>query len=284
MGLGGYLTWTAAAREIRKVTGTSVKLFPVEQLPNGFLKLIKSEVFINNPDILMSDGYEYENNQIILPLVLNNPNANYCKVDTPEKVIHRYDSHIIEQICECYGIKDPDLRCVVNLTIEEETFGKDFHEAILYGERFIVIEPFSKDNYTQNRSYPFEKWQRIVDEISKDIKVVQVGNSGKVLNNIVDLTNETTFREAIALIGRADLFLSPESGLVHGATAVDTKSLVVITGYQDERMVAYPQNINVNISSHGPCGLKVNCPECESDANLHDHQEIVKIIREELCL
>ena len=40
MGLGGYLTWTAAAREIRKKTGKNVKLMPVEQHGN-FYKFIK---------------------------------------------------------------------------------------------------------------------------------------------------------------------------------------------------------------------------------------------------
>jgi len=282
VGLGGYLTWTAVAREIRKIAGEGVKLLPVEQHQNGFLKLIKSEVFKNNPDFLMHNGLEYEHNQLILPLVLNNPNANYCKSDSAERAIHRGDIHIIEQICECYGIRDPTLKCVVNLTVEEETFGRDFHGAILHDERFIVIEPFSKDNYTHNRSYPLEKWQKIVNEISKDIKVVQVGNEGNALKNVVDLTGQTTFREAIALIGRSELFLASESGLVHGATSVDTKSVVIITGYQDERMIAYPQNINVNISSHGPCGLKVKCSQCASDASLHNHQDIIDLIRKEL--
>jgi ADP-heptose:LPS heptosyltransferase len=80
------------------------------------------------------------------------------------------------------------------------------------------------------------------------------------------------------------MFLATESGLVHAATAVDTKSLVIITGYQSEKMVAYPQNINVNISSHGPCGLKIECPECKKDAENHNPKDIVKIVLDELCL
>jgi hypothetical protein len=49
-------------------------------------------------------------------------------------------------------------------------------------------------------------------------------------------------------------------------------------------MVAYPQNINLNISTHGPCGLKVECPECKSDAENHDWTEICDIVKERLCL
>ena len=118
----------------------------------------------------------------------------------------------------------------------------------------------------------------------ENIKIVQLGNNKKVLKNVIDLTGETTFREAISLIGRSSLFIAPESGLVHGATAVDTKSVVIITGYQDKRMVAYPQNINIDISSHGPCGLKVECSDCKNDANNHDWEEIVSHIKKEICL
>ena len=140
-------------------------------------------------------------------------------------------------------------------------------------------------DYTPNREYPFEKWQKIVDELSDKIQFVQVGmpdSNLRLLNNVVDMRGKTSFRTAALLIGRSRLFLSSEGGLVHAATAVDTPSVVVITGYQDEKMVAYPQNINVNISNHGPCGLKVPCDECKADRDVHDHQEIVDIIKDKI--
>ena len=133
--------------------------------------------------------------------------------------------------------------------------------------------------------YPLEKWQLIVNELYNRIKIVQVGNPGvPILNNVVNLTGGTSFREAIAVIERSKLFLATEGGLVHASTAVDTKSVVIITGYQSEKMVAYPQNINVNISSHGPCGLKNECQKCKKDAENHTWQEIVEVIEKELCL
>ena len=65
MGLGGYLTWTAAAREIRKVTGKNVKMFPVEQHGN-FLKLIKSPSFYNNSDFFQGEN---EEDTFLFPLI-----------------------------------------------------------------------------------------------------------------------------------------------------------------------------------------------------------------------
>ena len=202
MGLGGYLTWTAAAREIIKVAGDNVKMLPVEQHGN-FLKFIKSPVFYENSDFFTGDNVN--ESQLLLPLILNNPSANYCKNDTNQKAFHRYDKHIIEQICECYGIQNPDLKCIVTLNNAEKSWAEDYHNNVLNGEKYITIEPFSKDNYTPNRQYPFKKWQSIVDELHNKIKIVQVGNPGvPVLNNVVSLTGVTSFRQAIAVIKDAE--------------------------------------------------------------------------------
>ena len=291
MGLGGYLTWTAVAREIRKKYGENIRLMPVEK--NGdFFKFIEKnkEMFESNDDFCMSYKNAAKNNWQILPLVLNNPNANYCIKDTHEKAFHRTDKHIIEQICELYGIQNPELKCKIKPKSSEFWFETKLAECFNLSKNedpppFITIEPHSKTNYTQNRSYPFEKWQNIVNELKDNIRFVQVGIEGsRVLDGVIDWTGKTSFANTAAMIGYSKLFLSSEGGLVHAATSFDTKSVVIITGYQSAKMVAYPQNINVDISSHGPCGLKIKCDECFKDAQLHNWKDIVTIIKKELCL
>ena len=280
MGLGGLLTWTAAAREIVK-SGKSNKVLPCEIHGGQYIKIIENEVWKNNPYITMD--YEDCRSGKAIPLQLNNPTTNYCKEDTPRKASHRYDKHIIEQICEHYGIQEPELRCELFFTEEEKR--KVHNLASKLDNNFITIEPESKNNYTPNRTYPFKKWQSIVDILSKEIQVVQIGNpSSRILNNVTNLAGKTTFREAALLIGESKIFISTEGGLSHAATTTNTPSLVIITGYQHENMVAYPQNINLNISTHGPCGLKVECPECKSDAENHDWAEVCNIVKEHLCL
>ena len=112
--------------------------------------------------------------------------------------------------------------------------------------------------------------------------MVQLGTGEKVLNNVVNVTRQTSFITAAGIIGRSKLFLSAEGGLVHAATAVNTKSLVILTGYQSQKMVAYPQNINIDISNHGPCGLKRECLQCKHDTENHDWREIVKKVKENI--
>jgi ADP-heptose:LPS heptosyltransferase len=274
VGLGGYLAWTAVAREVANKLSEGLKVLPCEGDGKNVNKLLRSPVFENNPYIYKNgDGDE------AFPLFLNNPQANYCKNDTPIKAYHRGDKHIIEQMCEFYGIENPELRCELYFTNAE----KERVNKLLEGleSKFITIEPYSKMNYTKNRSYPLENWQNIVEALKDKVQIVQLGtHAGPLLKNVVDYRGLTSFREATILIGHSELFLSTEGGLVHAATAVDTPSVVIITGYQDERMVAYPQNININIANHGPCGLKVECPECVEDASNHDEKEIIDKVLE----
>lgn len=282
MGLGGYLAWTAVAREVIKRTGSNTKILPVESHGN-FIKIIDSEIFRHNDDFCSDFKEASSKGLFLLPMILNNPQANYCKKDTPTKAVHRKDKHIIAQYCEVYGIEDPVLRCY--LSTDLDCWNEKKVLEFIGTDKYVVIEPNSKVNYTPNRSYPFEKWQKIVNSLKDDITFVQVGvKNSIVLDNVIDLTGKTSFRDTVKVIQLSSLFVSAEGGLVHAATAVDTKSIVIITGYQSEKMVAYPQNININISNHEVCGLKIKCEKCQEDAENHNFKDIVTLIKNEICL
>jgi ADP-heptose:LPS heptosyltransferase len=276
MGFGGMLTWTAAIREVYKHNNLEKKMAKVlpcdyDQYGN-YKKTVMDELFLNNPYIYNEDSEQV----FYFPLSLQE--TNYCKEDYPDRAVHRPDKHIIEQICEYHGIVNPELRCDLFFGAGEMEKAEILLENV--SADFLVIEPYSNREYTANRSYPFEKWQKVVDSLSGDIEIVQVGIDKKqLLNNVTDLIGKTTFREAACLIGYSEMLLSTESGLVHAATAVDTTALSIVTGYQDPRMVNYPQNINLYIGTHGPCGWKVPCVACREDAERHDESEIIDSVR-----
>ena len=268
--------WTAVGREISK--RTNLKVLPIES-HGSVIKLINSSIFQNNPYFVQS-GDHFDT---VFPMILNNPDTNYCKNDTPEKATHRYDKHIISQICEVYGIQNPEIRCELYLSEPEKIFLDDFR--LSFGnEKYIAIEPHTKDEYTVNKTYPFEKWQYVVDEISKHIKVVQIGQkTDRILKGCTDLTGTTSFREAAAIISDSELFIGPEGGLMHAANAVDKCSIIVITGFIHPRMTCYPKNTNIWIGNkHGPCGLKTRCNKCSEECKNHDPNVIIEKIKEKL--
>ena len=278
MGLGGYLTWTALAREVfERNSGT--KVIPLEA-HGRLIKIIKSPAFKNNPHIVQSIE---AGDQLALPIVLNNPATNYCLKDTPEKAFHKSDRHIIETVCEGYGIDNPTIQCEIFLSQEELDLADNILLQNGIGEDFIVIEPFSNDNYTPNRKYPFEKWQYVVDKLSKRYRqtVVQVGTPGSpILKNVTSLVGKTDFRSVAAVIKKAKMLLASEGGLAHVASAVKTNAVIVVTGYQSLEMVRYPALNYIVISKHGPCGLKIECQDCKKDAESHPPRQISALVRD----
>ena len=172
MGLGGYLTWSACGREIYQKYG--IKMIPIEvhmgqsaagdKLP--LTRLIKSEVFRNNPYVSQDFSDEHG-----LQVRLNGESANYVLQDDFHKVVHRDSKHIIETICEPVGIDNPTLKCDIFLDDNE----KDNISSHLKNlpEKFIVVEPHSNLDFTLSRSYPFEKWQKIVDDL-KELSLIHI--------------------------------------------------------------------------------------------------------------
>ena len=241
MGLGGHLTWTAVARELyTKLDNEDVKILPCEMQGNTITRIIQSEILKNNPYFITNF------NKKVFPLQLNNPNTNYCKFDSPERCVQRCDKHCIEQICEFYGIENPELRCELYFSDDELERINQLTERL--DKEFIVIEPHAKSDYTPNKAYAFQKWQNVANELKKHIQVVQISPPGKkILNDVVSLVGETTFREAAGVIGKSKMFLSTEGGLMHASTAVDTTALIVMTGYQSPVLWSYPKNINLYI-------------------------------------
>jgi len=278
MGLGGYLTWTAVAREICKAANVR-KVFPFEQ--HGMLvKTIKTSIFENNPFIQQ----EYESDVIAFPMQLNNHATNYCKKDTSEKAVHRHDKHIIEQICEFYGIKNPKLKCELYLNEQENKFTNQLLSLFNLKDNFLVIEPQSNDEYTVNKLYSIQKWQTVVDSLVKEGQtIVQVGRptTSNKLSNVIDLTGKTSFREAASIISKSKLFISSEGGLMHAANAVGARSVILFTGFIHPTMTGYPENKNIWIGKdHGPCGMKVFCNNCKKNVENHDPLEIVQAVKE----
>ena len=275
MGLGGHLTWSAAIREISN--RHNVPVHPCEIDMNGnYYKTVESDIFLHNPYItheVSNDGVYY--------LPMNIPDTNYCKEDYPDRCVQRSDKHAIEQICEYHNIFDPELKCDLFFHDNEYNNAENLLDDI--SDLFFVIEPYSNREYTVNRSYPFDKWQTIVNAIHKEVEVVQVGiHADHVLDNVTSLVGKTTFREAACLIGYSELMIGAEGGLIHASTAVETKALSIVSGYEDPKLWNYPQNINVYIGTHGPCGWKIPCDECKADAENHDENEIINLIMKEI--
>ena len=274
MGLGGHMMWTAVAREIVEHHKKEQGDFKI--IPTSGTNIINSEVFKNNPYFTEDESTNH------FKMNLSNSQTNYCIKEENGKAHHRYDKHIIEQACEYYGINNPKLKCELYFTDKE--INNINH--LLPKDDFITIEPHSKIDYSPNNAYPFNKWQNVIDKFP-NINFVQIGVSGKsVLNNAIDLTGKMSYREACYCIKKSKLFLGTVGGLMHGANAVNTKSIIVVTPYQHPRMACYDDNINIRIGGDQEFekygGLLNSNEELNKLVLSHDENEIIKKLKEYL--
>ena len=277
MGFGGNLMWTAVFREIwKRENNPELKLLITS---NGNIR--KDDLWINNPYITYNPNYK--------PIKL----IDLSKLDKlghgtliPQKSNHIYDTyldnkHIIQNRCSFFGIQDPDLKCDLFFTNSEI---KKIESLVKKLPKFICIEPHSKNTYTKNKFYPFDKWQKIRKSI-KDIMVIQVGVSGKkILDNVFDLTGKLTFRETALLLKYSSLFIGVEGGLGHCCNAVECPAILIVPSIFKPNLTSYPENINIWLGTkeHFGCGMKLKCEKCHTIINNHDEYIIIEKILERL--
>ena len=263
MGYGGLLMWTAVFRELKKRNKDKKIVFATK--PNIKDKILRkkfsegkwSVIFDNNPDISHPDSIGKNDDIIIVDF--NNKDSHYWHETTDEKQIFKTEGHAIEIACKVYGISNPDIKCELYLTDKEEETAERI--ASRYGE-FIVVEPNAKDEFTVNKSWDIENWQKVVDGLKDDITIVQVGQKGgALLGGVESVVGELTFRETAALIKKSRLLVTIEGGLMHAANAVGTKAVVVYTGYISPIVTGYKENTNLYPKVEcGNCGLRKPCP------------------------
>ncbi|HOD36059.1 MAG TPA: lipopolysaccharide heptosyltransferase II [Syntrophales bacterium] len=110
---------------------------------------------------------------------------------------------------------------------------------------------------------------RLIERFSARVLIFGSGGDHEVArrvreragNTLIDLTGETTLREAISLIARCRLFVSNDSGLMHVAGALGIPT-VAIFGSTNPLTTSPVGQESVVITKNAPCApcLKETCP------------------------
>ncbi len=287
MGYGGALIWTALGHNLKQTYPDKKVLFIYKKASSDFL------IYENNPDIdIMMPKYKYFflkskfNKKDWIIVDMDKPELQYWEKDDKKRIIYKSGKHAIEWACEYFKIKNILLKPVLKLTDKEL---KKIDELLithnLKNKDFIVIEPNSKKSFAPNNGWFFDRWQELADLLSKRGQVmVQLGGEGSpVLSGVVNLTGETSFREAVGLIGQSKLFIGYSGGLMHGARAMDVMAVILASGFEPLELANYPENLNIYKKIDcAPCGLKTPCPygrKCMQEITVEEvYNNIIAII------
>ena len=231
-----------------------------------------SELFHNNPRLWRSYqvkvGYLGSKIARILRFLSGNHIENFLftNVDTTYEDYMRDHSnllHIVEANTLHFNL-DLNFDMISNEIFLTKNEINSFSRKFNLREPYSIIQPNSKTSYTQNKAWGFEKYQKIVTSF-KDINWIQVGLKGDlILDDVRNYVGMTSLRELAFLIKNADFVLADEGLLNHMASAFESKSFVIFSGFSQVELAKYDTTVpivnfpQVNCS---PCWITENCPK-----------------------
>ena len=151
------------------------------------------------------------------------------KVDFLDDEVHRSDHYL--NVIESFGVPVDDRRCQLqaSLSVEKDMENILRSKGIDENDFLVVVNPGG--NWDLKR-WPSENFSRLINIISNesDAKIVISGAYKdtalvKKMNNLgfqdaVDLTGQTDLKQLMALMKRADIVVSGDSGPLHLANSV----------------------------------------------------------------
>ncbi len=283
MGYGGALIWTGLARNIKRRFPDKKVIFIYPQSFKGLILGVKNsdlEIYQHNPDIALVISqiawkwrkHNYQDDNFI-KIDLAQKKYHYWVSDEEGRMIYNQSGHAIDIACKALAISPVELRTRLVLNRqEEEEAEKLLADFKLSQGQYICIEPNTKKTFTHNKQWPWQHWQTLIDQLQDwikdnklDYKIVQLGTADSpLLNNIISLTGQTTFRQLKRLIDKAKLVIVNEGGIAHLAASSETKTAVISNPSLPAKLMTYPQHINIEARDgvHN-CGSKKSCEQCQ---------------------
>jgi ADP-heptose:LPS heptosyltransferase len=181
------------------------------------------------------------------------------------------DIHAIKIASMHHGLDDSLIQPRVFLKPEEEFKAQSLLDKYgLEHKKYICFEPNSNLEWTPNRRWIDHYWGEFLESMQDwfdrnnlEYKIVQIGDKNPRLRfyDTINLCGESSFRETAYILQKSSVFISTEGGLGHLATAAYARTLMIMSGYNPEALIKYPQNTNIYecVECFG-CGLRTECP------------------------
>lgn len=246
----GYGDWIMASGEVKEAhlkTGKKVKL------GDGTKMFLDEQVFAYNPRMANKGDTN-------VTWVANYPGNRPYMTGTDGKRIIFNDDY-------------KPLRGEIYLSSSEILWAKRYAPK----DDYILVEPNVKRTYlhTINKSWPYFK-----ELVKADLPFLQVGDANtKPITNFVATES---FRQALAILSRAKLFIGTDGALHHAAAALGIPSVVIWTGFTSPKHLGYDSQINIHDGGE-PCGFYGGiCPHCIEIARNISPERVLEAVEREI--
>lgn len=132
------------------------------------------------------------------------------------------------------------------------------------GKGFILIEPYvpAWKSCAPNKDWGPKKYQAVATElIRQGHKVLQLSYGPEPILLGAEMVKTKSFRDALAILRVARLYIGPEGGLHHGAAAVGVPGVVLFGGFIPPEVTGYDMHTNLTGGAEA-CGSLFRCYHC----------------------
>lgn len=188
-----------------------------------------------------------------------------------------------------YNRQDGD-RWVWNLDFRPRPGEMFFHSAEKriskrYGEGFVLIEPHVETwkSVAPNKDWGRANYQRVADRLRADgyrVAQFRYDKAGEPLAGVQVLPT-MSFRDALAILSRAALYIGPEGGLHHGAAAGGVTAVVLFGGFIPPQVTGYIGHANLTGGAEA-CGSLKPCRHCAEAMRAISVDEVYAAARDRL--
>ena len=118
-----------------------------------------------------------------------------------------------------------------------------------------------------NKDWGFAKYKAVaLSLLAEGVRVAQFAYAGAQLLPGVEKLPATTFRDALALLSNASLYVGAEGGMHHGAAAVGVRGVVIFGGWIPPASTGYAMHVNLT-GGGDACGRLSPCSHCREAMN-----------------
>lgn len=128
---------------------------------------------------------------------------------------------------------------------------------------FVLIEPNVPwhKSVAANKDWGVGKYQFVADRLmAEGHRLLQFGHGRNRLRKVKTIV-VPEFRQALAILSRAALYIGPEGGLHHGAAAVGIPAVVLFGGFIPPEVTGYTTHTNLT-GGAAACGSLKTCKHC----------------------
>ena len=195
---------------------------------------------------------------------INQPETFYS-IDSSywELIVRKEKSqNIIEHNMLKLGIERYDYKAAYYLNEEEKGWAKQ--ETSQFKKPILAICTKSKEIV---KNWPKENWEELVGSVISKFSVIQLGDESEpFFSNVTRFAGDLSMRQSAAILSFAQIFIGPDSLLMHIANGLNIPSLILFGGSRPAECFGYHQNTNLATRPEcSPCWIHDGYEKCEND-------------------